>query len=209
MADSQSTRDERDEEIATLRVDVLRERCRRQELEEECDLLASEVQRLNRELAALKAVGQQKTTTTANVSKNSTSDSGNAINHSNASNPASAVGGITDDYWQELLDEGDGRYCAKQQLQVDRASGGKNCISTGFVVFGGGVPDGIVSGGADNELHLFSAADGSELWHHNMSAPVLSIDTNQTLVACSCMDGSHWVVSVTSVYLTEMCMLTD
>lgn len=162
-----------EEEIVALRAALAHEKEERQKLDEECDLLAFENDRLKDELARYKAL----------THSSSSSHSGNTkVND-------------TDAHGTEVLEvfvEGDGKYANSLKAKILDANGGKNVLCAAFMVDGD--IDILLSGGVDGALNGFDSS-GIRLFSYMLSAPVLAIDVNGLTIACSLMDGGSAVVS--------------
>jgi hypothetical protein len=85
--------------------------------------------------------------------------------------------------------EGDGSFVKVEKLKVTDACGSTNVICVCFGILESS--EIIVCGGADKYVRGFSKTNGNELFSLELSAPVLSLDSFGTLIAASCMDGSH------------------
>ena len=163
-------------DIASLGLDELREalrieRTKRLELEQDCDLLSLENVRLNSELAKLQE----------NLKGFTLDQSGKP------------VASVRDEEYESLLVEGDGKFATQQQTMISSACGGKNVTCAVFLFHDSGSTH-VVCGGADNSLRVYNHQTGEQRWLMMLSAPVLSMDACGVLIACSCMDGSHYVV---------------
>lgn len=71
-----------------------------------------------------------------------------------------------------------------------KSNGGMNVLCVCFACAGN--DEIVISGGADKSIRLFSRS-GGELSYIFASAPVLSLDSHLSMVAFSCMDGSHGI----------------
>ncbi len=177
------------------------EKDRKIALDEECDLLAWEIERLKGEVHRLEQ---------SNIKTHVSS----AASAAAAAGPASAVTAA-----EIFFREGDGKYPSTLAKTFSDACGGKNVIATAFCdtsklpsVPGLDSYDLLLCGGVDamlygyiyqsNGSHDSAAGTGDRtLFQIAMNSPILSIDTCGPLVACSAMDGSHMIVSNLVYYL--------
>ncbi len=163
-----------EEEITALRAALAHEKEERQKLDEECDLLAFDNDRLKDELARYKAL---------------TPSSSSSHRNNTKKNDITALGG---DEVLEFFVEGDGKYANSLKMKILDTNGGKNVLCAAFMVDGD--MDILLSGGVDGALNGFDSS-GVRLFSYILSAPVLAIDVNGLTIACSLMDGGHAVVS--------------
>ena len=154
-------------------------------LEEECDLLAMENERL-RELC-------QK----HNINPDHTGDSTKASGVFNLVN--------IDEGEEFLLNEGgDGLFANSIGRELKEACGAGNVLCVDYLRLSSGASDAaedyILCGGVDKTLRLYSLITNEVLYHLELAAPILAIDSIGALVACSMMDGSHAVVRLPFLY---------
>ncbi len=169
FASEMSTFDEA--EFAALKIAFENEKKARVGLEEECDLLAFDNDRLNGELAKLKAI----------IESNNWSDK-KVTNTSLDGTEGDPV---------DIFVDGDNKYANTLYRKILDANGGKNVLSTCFLVDGS--VDILLSGGVDGVLNGYSI-DGIKLFSYVFAAPVLAIDVHGLTIACSLMDGGLAVV---------------
>lgn len=143
-------------------------------LEEECDLLAFDNDRLNGEVTRLKATVESYKA--ANLSLNNLS-----------LNDTETTEGIG------IFVEGDNKFANSLKLKILDANSGKNVICTTFLV--DGEDDILLTGGVDGALNGFNSS-GVRLFSYKLTAPVLAIDVHGLVIACSLMDGGHAVVRI-------------
>ena len=152
-------------EIELLRRELVEERERRRALDEECDSLAMANCLLIEELTALR----RRSSVLPQRRTSTTPGEDTAII------------------------EGDGKYAKIEKLKIANAAGGTNVLSVCFLHRGPSSEQLLVCGGADRKVYGYSNS-GEQIFSQEFSAPVLSVDSYQDLLAISCMDGSHAIL---------------
>lgn len=149
-------------------------------LEEECDLLAEDNERLR---SLCRARG---------VDPDSVAAAGKQQEVEEAQE---------EDVEEFLVDAGgDGRFARLPGRDIANACGTGNALCVDFIQFpedeGEERFNYIVCGGVDKTVRIYSLESREVLFHHEFSAPILAIDSAGALVACSMMDGSYAVISL-------------
>jgi hypothetical protein len=93
-----------------------------------------------------------------------------------------------------VIPEGDGRYPSETGLKIENASGKMNALSVSYGSLNGIDINAIVSGGVDKILRVYDL-EGNPRGQYEFPAPILAIDTFESLVSCSFMDGGHALVT--------------
>ncbi len=161
-------------EFAALKIAFENEKKARVGLEEECDLLAFDNDRLNGELAKLKAI----------IESNNWSDK-------------KVTNTSLDGLDVDIFVDGDNKYANTLNRKILDANGGKNVLSTCFLIDGD--VDILLSGGVDGVLNGYGI-DGIKLFSYVFAAPVLAIDVHGLTIACSLMDGGLAVVRTAELF---------
>ena len=167
--------------IAELESKLSKAMLRIEELEEECDLLAFENDRLRTKLQTME--GSSAVAESAIVDKDRLSPTG-------LKNDAVIVN------WDELLREGNNRFARTLKIRIENACGGSNVVCAAIVHCIDDTADIIVCGGADKTLRCFTLHNSTQISCFNLSAPPLSIDVFNQFFASSLMDGSLVIASV-------------
>lgn len=175
--------------IADLKKQLEAMTTKSESLEEECDLLAMENERL-------RTLCQQ-----------------NDINpdFSIGNEKKTAVSNIEEEEEEDFLVNagGDDMYACSIGREIQNACGAGNALCVDYLHLSssssssdtdteGGCGEYVLCGGVDKTLRLYALSSGTLLYQHELSAPILAIDSVGALVACSMMDGSHAVVSLHS-----------
>jgi hypothetical protein len=177
------------DDIETLRAAYEREHELRLQLEDDCDLLALENERLRGELAAL-LDGKEMIDDTISAATSAAAAA--------SSKDAEGYALVRRDQapMVDTFVDGDGCFAKSLRLQVADACGGRNAICTTFSHFAESQgTDILICGGVDNCLSGYDGEDGQKLFSYPLSSPVLALDSFGHMVACSMMDGGHAVVS--------------
>jgi hypothetical protein len=181
--------DEEFDDINRLREAYRNERSSRLKLEEECDLLAEENIRLNREIVKLKALLLSSSIPSSSSDPRDASSRHPDIVHSSITGSAAA----------EVLvrRDGDGLFANRILTRIPRACGDKNVLSASFLINQHAVAnqDIVVCGGVDGNLSLYDADSSTLLRQFMIGAPVLTLSIWETRIAASMMDGSVAIVS--------------
>jgi WD40 repeat protein len=158
-------------EIESLKVALNREQKARLRLEEECDLLAEDNERLRA------------------LVPHSTSTNAAAPPLPPLSTTTTSTAATVDlDFFTEDRDS----YCAKSLFKsIANANGGKNVLSTAFLP----AQNLVFSGGVDASLRGYDLSTGEEHVCQSVTAPVLTMACSDSRVAAGMMDGSLAVVS--------------
>lgn len=94
-----------------------------------------------------------------------------------------------------MIEDGDGNYPKTINLKIDNASGSMNSLSVSYGSFDGQAINAIICGGVDKVLRVYNL-QGELSRQYEFSAPILALDSYQSFVSCSMMDGSHAVVDL-------------
>jgi WD40 repeat protein len=154
---------------------------KRKELDEECDLLAFENDRLKGELAkALLQVSEYKLAI-------SLKDNNDKISNDD----------IVEDC-SDILMEGNGKYVTKEISRLNDVCNGANALCSIFTN-----NDGIIAcGGADRAITFCSidkptsSSSLKKLFSINLSSPILTMDQHNSIVAAGMMDGKHIIIDL-------------
>lgn len=184
--------------ILDLKKQLERMTQRRDTLEEECDLLAEENDRL-RTLCQSHNIDPDCAVEQEKVNEQ---QRGQQLT-------SSAGDGANIDEEEEFLVNagGDGMYARSDGREVHNACGAGNALCVEYLHLATspvadtdadtlGHGEYVLCGGVDKTLRLYALATGVLLFQQEFAAPILAIDSVNALVACSMMDGSHAVVSV-------------
>jgi hypothetical protein len=152
-----------------------KERLKRMQLEDECDLLSLENIRLQSELAELKSKQSSETPALTNISEFNSN-------------------GTVESYSDLLLD-GDQIYTKTCEAVIRDACDGKNVISLHFCNYN----EFILCAGSNNGLYLYSTS-GQLQWTQIFSSPAISIHSFKNYTCCSLLDGSTLLVSLNSLF---------
>lgn len=160
-----------------------RERLKRLQLEEECDLLSWDNVRLREENEELKK--QIANTSIPSQTRNITEG-------------LESITLSEDPKLHDFLEDGDNMFPNKVLKSIKNACNGKNVIAIAYCCDG----KYILCAGADNSIHLYSASDldNPESWSRSLSAPATSIQSFGALTACTLFDGSLVLVSVMGLH---------
>jgi hypothetical protein len=172
-------------------------------LEDECDLLAMENDRL-RTLCQTNGINPDFVAAEKETSYFPTAD-------------AVPVANIEDEDEFLVNAGGDERYARSPGREISDACGSGNALCVEYLLLPPGPSSSdtttdnsavtaatqqeqeqemyILCGGVDKVLRLYALSSGALLYSLPLAAPILAIDSSGPLVACSMMDGSHAVVS--------------
>lgn len=170
-----STIEELKLEIERLTEALKQEKEHRFKLEEECDILALDNDRLRALL------------TEANIPLTAQEASKASKNQQVFSSP---------DDLEIFIDNGD-QFIHHQKKVFANAAGGKNIISTTFFDSSkhSELTDAVFCGGVDNTLRGYDPLTGIEIFNKRVSAPVLLIEASPPYLAAGMMDGSLLIVT--------------
>lgn len=154
---------------------------KRKELDEECDLLAFENDRLKRELEkALLQVSEFKSAITLKDNNDKISNDDNIEDCS------------------DILIEGNGNYATKEISRLNDVCNGANALCSIFTS-----NDGIIAcGGADRAITFCSiekptsSSSIKKLFSINLSSPILTMDQHNSIVVAGMMDGKHIIIDL-------------
>jgi WD40 repeat protein len=182
-----ATMEELQREIERLKAQLEAERQAREKLEEECDLLAEDNERL-RSIAPTTAPPVPTTTVASAVA----APVGGMSGESTSSTSAPEL---------DVFVEGESDYAYHLLKSIPNASSGKNVLSTSIFVSNPSLDFGdlVLCGGVDATLRAYDLMTGVERFKETQTAPVLSIDCSLTHVACGNMDGSALVMVMQSL----------
>ncbi len=158
---------ELEQSLTILRLEKLlyEERCKRKELEEMCDILALENERLrglSNTSSSLTSNHQSRPSETSNTNTNTSSDSNSNSNTENSVD------------WDSLLSPGDDSYPEKEVFQIPKACDGKNVVAVVFI-------------SRDIDTHIDTH---TTLAANNTDTSSLSSSHTQELIACGGVDAS-------------------
>ena len=172
--------------IADLKKQLEKMTAKQDSLEEECDVLAMENERL-RTLCQQNGINPDFT-----IDSGKTKDTGIVTN-------------IEEDEEFLVNAGGDDKYACSIGREIQNACGAGNALCVEYLhltsstdadtTTEGGCGEYVLCGGVDMTLRLYALSTGTLLYQHELAAPILAIDSVDALVACSMMDGSHAVVS--------------
>ncbi len=180
-------------DVVILRQAYERERTRRLELEEECDLLALTITDLQAQLQQYTGKGVTQMNKTPETKK--TADSNKSLERCE---------GISVD----RFDPSTTHYADSPARTIPAACGNKNVLCAEFLILSdtADIPyDIIVCGGVDMRVSLYlindepcsqSSTDShTPIASYATGGPVLAISINKSRLAVGCMDGSYMMVS--------------
>jgi hypothetical protein len=177
--------------IADLKKQLEKMTAKYYSLEEECDLLAMENDRL-RTLCTGNGVNPD-----FSVDRQTKSP----VETGTGSSTSSSFGIAGNEDESEFLINagGDDMYARSVGREIQNACGAGNVLCVGYIRFPTDSicepSEYVLCGGVDKVLRLYSLTTGALLYELELLAPILAIDTMGALVACSMMDGSHAVVN--------------
>lgn len=147
-----------------------RERAKRLQLEEECDLLALDNVRLREENEQLKKQ------LTIQLRLNTLTEGVENITIANNS----SLG--------DFVEDGDDLYPNRVLRTISNACDGKNVIAVTYCCGG----KYVLCAGGDNSVHLYNASnvEAPVVWTQKLSAPATCLEPFGSLVVCSLFDGS-------------------
>ena len=173
------------EEIQRLNQQLEKITLEKEKLDEECDILAEDNERMRMEL--LKYESPSRDTGISNEpQENETLFKKEA--------PIKGASSVQ----LEVFVEGRENYVNKQLKQFPNAASGKNVICTAFF-HSTEIGQVIFCGGVDATIHGYDPLTGIELYTFKSTAPVLTLDCYGSCVAAGSMDGSLLVSYITSV----------
>ena len=170
-------------QIQALTSQLEAEKRKNEQLEDECDLLAMDNDRLRTEVQELhRRIPVHDTSLPAMAS------AGDDDKSASSSNTIAL----------DVFIVGDGQYANRLRKHIQNASSGKNVLSTSIYhsVSNDKIPDVVFCGGVDAYLRGYDVSTGIEIYGEKTSAPVLCIDSHDPYVACGMMDGSMMVMMV-------------
>jgi len=189
-----------EDQIRALEEALAAEKTRRIELEEENDYLLTANARLQSEVSQFRQAESARR--------------GQGASSSSMTLTTSAAAVEKGEEVDEIMLVGDGMFAKRESLRIAEACSGTNVLSVCFAKAkisppesgGAGRAEGegeeqdvIACGGVDANVHIYASSSGFKLGSFKMSAPVLALDScasNEYLLACSMMDGSHAVINL-------------
>eukprot|EP01041_Mallomonas_annulata_P004261 gene4261-8482_t len=159
--------------VSQLREELEREKLSRTKLEEECDLLSIENERLNKVIIA---------------------SNGNLSSQSQQQPTPSQMLNSVSDSESDILRNGDGMYANIILSRIENVCSGLNATCTAFCEIDTDTTIAIV-GGTDKFVRAYNLETKNEIFGLSFSAPVLAINTFKNFIACSMMDGSHSIIN--------------
>lgn len=182
------------EELCRLRLEVVEERARRVELEEENDLLALANVQLQNELAVFRKASGGRGPAGLSAAGFRTSAAGVAGDDGEAGNNGND-GGVP------LLGfDGDGRFANQAKCVIDNACGSMNVLSVSFcnASSSADAAELVACGGTDNCVSVYDIETAAQVSKFSLTAPILMLDSFGCLLACSMMDGGVALINLGS-----------
>jgi len=172
--------DELLQEIERLKAELAAEREKNAALEEECDLLAMENERLRN--GPNKNTGRSRNYPPPPPSESS------------ASSASPSAVSFEPTYSTEVMIDSNQPYPNTVKRKIANASDGKNVISTTFFYDAEMGYNLVFSGGVDSTIRGYDVSTGVQLYSHRVQAPVLVLAACPPYLAAGMMDGSLVVI---------------
>jgi hypothetical protein len=173
------------------------EQLKRRQVEEECDLLATENMRLLGELHQYQKLHVPRQASSGCKEANAGGDDADGGSSSLSKEADCAVD------WTTLLQEGDSLYANEEILRITNPCGGRLVTCMQFLPGTvNGLEDCFAIGGADNSLLVYTLG-GEVVWKHSFTSPLLALDSASHAdagLACSFMDGGVAIVVSSSSF---------